>query len=102
MSEAAAEPGAPSRRATGSSRWKTRLLYPMALFYVAMGVLHFARTDVFVEVMPSWLPFPRELVWISGVAELGLGVARGVSAGAWILWLGAAVVVRRHRTRTPT
>lgn len=55
-------------------KWKGRLLYPMALLYVVMGAFHFAAADRFVAVMPAWLPWHLELVWISGAAEIGLGL----------------------------
>lgn len=69
------------------SPWKKRLLYPFALFFCVMGVLHFVRVDDFVAVMPDWLPAHRELVWISGVAELagGLGLLHPKTR-PWAAW----------------
>ncbi len=43
-------------------------------FLILMGVLHFARTDLFVQIVPPFLPWPFALVWLSGVAEIVLGV----------------------------
>ena len=51
------------------------LLVLMALFYVGAGVSHFTQNAFFVEIVPSFLPAPRALVFISGVAEIALGVA---------------------------
>jgi uncharacterized membrane protein len=34
------------------------------------GVGHFVATDAFVAIVPAWLPAPRLLVYVSGVAEL--------------------------------
>lgn len=42
---------------------------------MTMGVLHFVADDAFVAVMPPYLPWHRELVWLSGVFELALGAA---------------------------
>jgi uncharacterized membrane protein len=44
-----------------------------ALFLVS-GVGHFATTETFVKIMPPYLPRPRELVLLSGAAEIALGV----------------------------
>jgi uncharacterized membrane protein len=39
------------------------------------GVLHFAKPEPYVMMMPSYLPAHLALVYISGVAELVLGAA---------------------------
>jgi uncharacterized membrane protein len=48
----------------------------VALAMTTMGVLHFARADAFVQIMPPIFPAPLALVWISGVFEIlgGVGV----------------------------
>ena len=48
----------------------------LSLGMVAMGVLHLARPEPFVRVMPPYLPVPGLLVALSGVAEVagGLGL----------------------------
>ncbi len=38
------------------------------------GVGHFVSTDVFLRIVPEWVPWPRATVLISGVCEL-LGAA---------------------------
>ena len=67
--------------------WKRRLVYPMALLYLTVGVFHFATPEPFVEIMPSWLPMHRELVWLSGAAEIGLGLAvLPIATRRWAAW----------------
>lgn len=39
------------------------------------GVLHFAKPEPFLMMMPDYLPAHLALVYLSGVAELVLGVA---------------------------
>ncbi len=41
---------------------------------ITAGVLHFVSTDAFAQIVPDWLPWPRELVLISGVFEIAGGV----------------------------
>lgn len=60
---------------SATERWRRRLLYPMAAFYVGMGVLHFVVPGPFEAIMPPYLPLHRELVLLSGAAEIALGLA---------------------------
>src|SRR5437867_443075 len=73
------------------SRTKRVLLWVMGLFYVAGGINHFARADFYLPMMPPYLPLHRELVYLSGLAEIVLGVAvlvpRTRVAAAWGLIL---------------
>lgn len=69
------------------SRLKELLVYPMGALYVVAGVAHFAIPEAFAQIVPPFLPAPLFLVYLSGVAEitLGLGVAypRTRRAAAW-------------------
>jgi len=38
----------------------------LAVSIVIVGLLHFAIPDPFVKIVPSFLPYPLELVYISG------------------------------------
>lgn len=44
-----------------------------ASLFLAGGVAHFAATDLYSKIMPPYLPAPRALVLVSGVAEVALG-----------------------------
>ena len=46
----------------------------MAVLFIAAGILHFFATAEFMTIVPPSLPFPRELVWISGFFEIVGGV----------------------------
>jgi len=50
-------------------------LYVMAAAYVLAGVNHFISPDFYVKMMPAYLPLHLELVYISGVIEMLLGMA---------------------------
>ena len=43
--------------------------------FVAAGVLHFVKDDLYAAIVPPYLPFPLALVYVSGVCEIGLGAA---------------------------
>ncbi|MBA3328703.1 MAG: DoxX family protein [Solirubrobacterales bacterium] len=55
--------------------------------FVLAGTLHFVRPQMYEEIMPGYLPAHRELVLISGAAEIagGVGVAarRTRRAAGW-------------------
>ncbi|MDE3741374.1 MauE/DoxX family redox-associated membrane protein [Maribacter polysaccharolyticus] len=46
----------------------------MAAMYVIAGIMHFVRPKMYLRIMPAYLPWPKLLVGISGVAEILLGV----------------------------
>lgn len=48
----------------------------LALFFVAVGILHFVKPEPFVEIVPASLPAKAELVYISGLFEIlgGIGI----------------------------
>ncbi len=58
-----------------------------ASLFLASGVGHFLATDAYLRIMPPYLPYPRELVWISGACEiaggLGLLIPRTSRWAAW-------------------
>ncbi|TGE20702.1 DoxX family protein [Hymenobacter aquaticus] len=52
---------------------KTISRYILSLVFIGAGVLHFIRPEPYLRIMPPYLPWHRELVLLSGVAEVGLG-----------------------------
>ena len=57
------------------STTKRILLWMMAVFYVLAGLMHFRRPDYYMPMMPPYLPWHAALVFLSGLAEFGLGIA---------------------------
>jgi len=55
-------------------RLRRPVLYAMASAYVVAGVLHFAVPDIYVQIVPPVLPAALSLVYLSGVAEVAVGV----------------------------
>ncbi len=70
------------------------LFWLMPVLYIVAGINHFINPDFYLNVMPSWMPEPLLLVYISGVAEILLGAGlipkqtRKISA-----WLIIAMLV---------
>ena len=59
----------------------------VALSFIAVGVLHFTHASIFVGIMPPYLPWHLELVWISGIFEIlggtGILIPRVRRFSAW-------------------
>jgi uncharacterized membrane protein len=47
----------------------------MAVFYILAGLMHFVQPDYYRPMMPPYLPWHAFLIYLSGLAELGLGTA---------------------------
>ena len=45
-----------------------------AAFFVIAGITHFTNREFFISIVPPYLPWPTMLVYVSGVAEIVLGV----------------------------
>ena len=58
----------------GLRQFKRPLCYAMALLYVVAGGLHFVVPELYVQIVPPVLPAPLALVYLSGVAEIAVGL----------------------------
>lgn len=46
----------------------------MSLFYIQIGIKHFTNVEWFMQIMPPYMPFHKELVYLSGIFEILFGV----------------------------
>ena len=49
-------------------------IYLMSLLYISIGIKHFINVDWFMKIMPPYLPYHKELVYLSGICEIILGI----------------------------
>jgi uncharacterized membrane protein len=56
------------------SRIKTISKYILAIFMIVAGTMHFVNPGFYLKIMPPYLPLHKELVLISGICEVLLGV----------------------------
>jgi uncharacterized membrane protein len=69
-----------------------RLLF--AAFLIVAGVTHFTNRDFFTAIVPPYLPWPELLVYVSGVAEIAIGVMLMVPATSRIAgWAAIALLI---------
>jgi len=53
---------------------ETASLWLMGAFYVLAGMNHFRAPEFYLPIMPPYLPWHAQLVFLSGVAEVIVGV----------------------------
>ena len=56
------------------TRIKSISKYLLAIFMIVAGTMHFVNPEFFLKIVPPYLPLHRELVLVSGVCEILLGV----------------------------
>ena len=49
-------------------------IYFMSISYTYVGVRHFIDPDFFLAIMPNYLPYHLEFVYLSGIAEITFGI----------------------------
>lgn len=69
------------------SRLKTLALLGLAGIMTVGGVMHFITPAPYERLMPPGIPAPREVVYLTGVIEAGLGLALLVPrTRRWAAW----------------
>lgn len=58
------------RETAGAAHGLSRRLLLLVAVFLLAGVSHFVVPDAFQRIVPSWLPNPRLMVYVSGVAEM--------------------------------
>lgn len=74
------EPEYDKRRA--AMRWV------LAAFYAAAGVAHLVVPEKLLAITPSWVPFPSQVIFITGICEILGAVALVTRPLRW--WAGIA------------
>jgi uncharacterized membrane protein len=66
----------------------------LAISLIGAGIMHFVNPAFFLKIMPPYLPLHRELVLVSGVCELLLGILLLVPAcSRWAAWGIVALLI---------
>ena len=53
---------------------KSLLIIISSIFYVIVGIKHFIEPEYFLSIVPPYLPYHLELVYISGLFEILFGL----------------------------
>jgi len=46
----------------------------MSVLYLLAGANHFINPQMYAAIIPFWLPYPNELIHISGISEMVLAI----------------------------
>jgi uncharacterized membrane protein len=63
----------------------------MAAFFLLAGIGHFVVLDKVVAIVPAWVPFPREVVIVTGILEMAGAIA--LLTQRWRRIAGAALAL---------
>ena len=90
---------------------KTVSKFLLAIFMIGAGTMHFVNPDFYLKIMPQYLSLHRELVYLSGVCEILLGlllfIPRFTRLAAWgtiallIAVFPANIYVYQHQAVLP-
>ena len=61
----------------------------LAAFYVTAGIAHLLAPEALLAITPSWVPYAREVVFITGLCELAGAIALVTRPLRW--WAGVAL-----------
>ncbi|WP_299257197.1 MauE/DoxX family redox-associated membrane protein [uncultured Aquimarina sp.] len=49
-------------------------LYTLSAIFIIAGIFHLIRPKAFMRIMPLYIPFHKQLVYLSGITEIMAGV----------------------------
>ena len=53
---------------------KSILIIISSIFYIIVGIKHFIDPNFFIAIVPPYLPYQLEIVYISGFFEILFGI----------------------------
>ena len=76
---------------------RSALRFGLAAIYVGIGLVHLARPEILLLIVPDWVPQPRAVILVTGFCEiaggLGLLTARWRGSAGLMLALYAVCVL---------
>ena len=63
--------------------------WALALFYTAAGIAHLIAPDQLLAITPDWVPYPAQIVMLTGVFEIASSIALLTKPLRW--WAGIAM-----------
>lgn len=75
----------------GRETLRTGMRWMMTLFYFAAGVLHLRWPGGFLPIVPGWVPFPLQIVLLTGAAEIAGAI--GLTIPRLRKWAGIGLAI---------
>ena len=76
--------------------WKRAGKWLFGILFVVAGANHFRSPDMYMKIMPPYLPLHRPLVLISGVFEMALGALLLIPQVSWLAAWGLIALLHRR------
>jgi uncharacterized membrane protein len=73
---------------TDNDNVRAVMRWVLAAIYVAAGIGHLWIPEKFLAITPSWVPFAREVIFVTGLCELAGAIALVTKPLRW--WAGIA------------
>jgi uncharacterized membrane protein len=70
-------------------RIRAAMRWILAVFFAAAGVAHLLVPDKLLAITPSWVPFPSQVIFVTGLCELAGAVALVTRPLRW--WAGVGL-----------
>lgn len=74
--------------------------YLLGFAFVFAGFMHFQKPEFYLRIIPKYLPYPKNLVFVSGMAEMLLGLmllnAKTQQLAAWSIMLLLVLFLTVH------
>jgi uncharacterized membrane protein len=69
---------------------RTGLRWVLVIVYLTVGIIHLRSPDAFLPIMPRWVPYPREVVVVTGVCEILGAIGLMIPRLRWLAGVGLA------------
>ncbi|MEN7538537.1 DoxX family protein [Aurantiacibacter flavus] len=63
---------------------RTILRWLLVLLYLAAGYFHLTTPLTFLAIIPGWVPYPLQVIYWTGLAEVAGAVALAQPFGPWL------------------
>jgi uncharacterized membrane protein len=64
--------------------FREMLRWLLVLAYLAVGIIHLRSPGGFLPIMPDWVPWPRQVIFATGVCEIAGALALATRRLRWI------------------
>ncbi|QNA87180.1 hypothetical protein G4G27_22980 [Sphingomonas sp. So64.6b] len=68
----------------GAERARTALRWLLAAAYLIAGIAHLRSPQAFLAITPDWVPFPQEMILLTGICEIAGALALLTAKLRWI------------------
>lgn len=69
---------------------RTGLRWVLVVVYLTVGVIHLRSPEAFLPIMPTWVPYPREVVVLTGLCEILGAIGLIIPRLRWLAGVGLA------------